>query len=280
MSITEIGSNQALLQLNQTTNTLDLTGKSGKSKRISSPKEGPSGSVQVTQSRSAFDDLQAFNAKLNSVATSIRVADSTMGKIETFIDRMIQQFGSITKNYPPFPPGSEDRVRFLRSFAAFRKQIDQLTYSPKDQGALKIMADPAVVPQAGNSQVVISSNAPPVTMHSQQVNTGPAGLNIPELPENATDNEITAAIKNLETAGKTLGQRQSGLATDALSIQQFLEANPKIDKFADSYVEAPKSSDTAEITAENKNPDPNQTLTIDSVKSLTKDQSQLSELLK
>ena len=280
MSITEIGSKEALLQLNHTAKTLDLTGKSGKSRRISSPKEGPSASGQVTRSRSVFDDLQAFNANLNSLATSIRVADSTMGKIETFIDRMIQQFGSITKNYPPFPPGSEDRVRFLRSFAAFRKQIDQLTYSPKDQGALKIMADPAVVPQAGNFKVVISSNAPPVTMHSQQVNTGPAGLNIPELPENATDNEISAAIKNLEDARKTLGQRQSGLATDALSIQQFLDSNPKINEVPGSYVKGPKSPDVAIITEENNGSTPNQTLTIESIKSLTADQSQLSELLK
>ena len=89
MSITEIGSNQALLQLNHTTKTLDLTGKSGKSRRISSPKEGPSASGQVSQGRSAFDALQAFNATLNSLATSIKVGDSTMGKIETFIDRMI-----------------------------------------------------------------------------------------------------------------------------------------------------------------------------------------------
>ena len=203
-----------------------------------------------------------------------------MGKIETFIDRMKEQLGRIIKNYPPFPPGSEERVKFLRSFTALRKQIDQLSFSPKDEGALKIMADPAVVPQAGDWNVVMGGNGPPVTIHSQQVNTGPTGLNIPELPENATDKEIYAAIKNLEDARKTLGQRQSGLATDALSIQQFLESNPKIDKFAGSYVEAPKSPDMAEITAENKSSDPKQTLTIESVKSLTKDQSQLSELLK
>jgi hypothetical protein len=45
-------------------------------------------------------------------------------------------------------------------------------------------------------------------------------------------------------------------------------------------VEAPKSPDMAEITAENKGSERNQTLTIESIKSLTKDQSQLSELLK
>jgi hypothetical protein len=280
MPITEIGSNQALLQLNNTTNTLDLTGKLGKNRKISSPKEGSSGSVQVSQSRPAFDDLQAFNATLNSVATSIKVADTTMGKIKTLIDQMIEQLGRILKNYPPFPPGSEERVKFLRAFAALRKQIDQLSFSSKDEGALKITADPAVVPQAGDWNLVIGGNGPPVTIHSQQVHTGPTGLNIPELPENATDKEISVAIKNLDDARKTLGQRQSGLATDVLSIQQFLESNPKINKVAGSYVKVPKSPDMAEITAENKSSRPNQKLTIESIKSLTKDQSRLSELLK
>ena len=236
--------------------------------------------VQVSKSRSAFDDLQAFNATLNSLATSIRVGDSTMGKIETFIDRMIEQLGSIIKNYPPFPPESEERCKFLRAFAALRNQIDQLSFSPKDEGALKITADPAVVPQAGDGNVVIGGNGPPVTIHSQQVHTGPTGLDIHELPESATDKEISAAIKNLEDARKTLGKRRSALATDALSIQQFLESNPKIDKFAGSSVEAPKSPDIAEINSENKSSELKQILTIDSVKSLTKDQSQLSELLK
>jgi hypothetical protein len=280
MPITEIGSNQALLQLNNTTNTLDLTGKLGKNKRISSLKEGSSGSVQVSQSRSAFDDLQAFNATLNSLATSIKVADSTMGKIKILIDQMIEQLGRILKNYPPFPPGSEERVKFLRAFAALRKQIDQLSFSPKDEGALKITADPAVVPQAGDRNVVIGGSGPPVTIHSQQVHTGPTGLNIPELPESATDKEISVAIKNLDDASKTLGQRQSGLATDALSIQQFLESNPKINKVAGHYVEEPESPDMPKITAENKGSESNQTLTIESINSLTKDQSKLSELLK
>ncbi len=279
MPITKIGSDQALLKLGYTTNKLDQTGKSGKNRNINFPKEGPSGSDQVSQGRSTFDDIQAFNATLNSVAASIRDADSTMGRIKTLIDRMIEQFGSIIKNYPPFPPGSEDRVRFLRAFAALRRQIDQLSVSLKDEDALKITADPAVVPQATDMKIVMGGNSSPVTIRSQQVHTGPTGLNIPELPENATDKEIYAAIKNLDNARKTLGQRQSGLGKDALSIQNFIGSNPKINIVTGTYVDAPKSPDVAEITAENKATEPNQTLSIESIRSLTKDQSYLSELI-
>jgi hypothetical protein len=280
MPITGIGSDQALLQSNITTNKLDPTAKSGKNRRISATKEGPSESVQVGQGRSVFDEIQAFNATLNSLATSIKDADSTMGRIKTLIDRMIDQFGSIIKNYPPFPPGSEERVKFLRAFAALRRQIDQLSFSAKEEVALKITADPAVVPQAGDWNLVIGGKKTPVTIHSQQVHTGPAGLNIPELPENATDKEIYAAIKNLDEARKALDQKRSGLAADALSVQQFLESNPKINKVAGSYVEAPNSLDMAGATAENKSSETNQTLTVESIKSLTKDQSRLLEIIK
>jgi flagellin-like hook-associated protein FlgL len=281
MSITEIGSNQSLLHLNFATNTLNsLKQKLGTNRRINVPKEDPSGGVKGSQNVAAFDDLQALNAFLNSVVTSIKVADSTMGKIETIIDQMKEQLGKIVKNYPPFPPGSEERVKFLRSFKALRQEIDQLSFSTNDEGASKIMANPGVVPQAGDSNTATGSNGPRLTIHSQQVHTGPTGLNIPELPENATDEEIDAAIKNLEDARKTLGQRQSGLAADALSIQQFLESNSKIDQLAGSSVEALKAPDLTEIAAENKSSEYKQTLTMESTKSLTKDQSQLSELLK
>ena len=281
MSITEIGSNQSLLHLNFATNTPNsLKPKLGTNTAISLPKEDPSGEVKVSQSGAALDDLQALNAFLNSVAMRIRVADSTMAKIETIIDRMKEELGKIIKNYPPFPPGSEERVKFLRSFKALRQEIDKLSFSSNDEGASKIMADPTVVPQAGDSKAVAGGKGPRLAINSQQVHTAPTGLNIPDLSENATDEEIDAAIKNLEEARKTLGQRQSGLATDALRIQQFLESNPKIDQFAGSSVEVPKSPNVTEVAAENKSSESKQTLRVESTQSLTQDQSQLSELLK
>jgi flagellin-like hook-associated protein FlgL len=281
MSIAEIGSNQSLLHLNFATNTPDsLKEKLGTGRRINVPKEDPSGGVKESLNAGSFDDLQALNAFLNSVATSIKVADSTMGKIETIIDRMKEELGKIIKNYPPFPPGSEERVKFLRSFKALRQEIDQLSFSTNDEGASKIMANPGLVPQAVDSNTAMGGNGPRLTIHSQQVHAGPTGLNIPELSESATDEQIDAAIKNLEEARKTLDQRQSILAADALSIEQFLEFNPKIDQFAGSSVEAFKSPDLAEIIAVDKSSEYKQTMTIESTKGLTKDQSQLSELLK
>jgi len=63
-------------------------------------------------------------------------------------------------------------------------------------------------------------------IRKQQVHTGPAGLNIPELPEDASDDEIIAALANLEAAQKRLLAKRKALAEDAEGI--FLPDSPHI----------------------------------------------------
>ena len=278
MSITKIGTDQALPLLNDTANTT-LTRKFGTSKRIDSPKEGASEWTQVNQGPSSFDNLQAINSILNSVAMSIRIADTAMEKIKTYIDQMKEQLGRIIKNYPPFPPGSEERVSFLRSFNTLRRQIDQLNFSPNDEGALRIMSDPSTVSAVGDWRVTAGENRPGGMIRTQQVHTGPTGLNISELPENATDEQIYAALRNLEEAQKALNQRRSGLAADALSLQHFLESNAKFKECSASDGKGFELADTTEAIAETESSEYKQTLMTESIPSLTKDPSQLLELL-
>jgi len=278
MSITKIGTDQALFNLNYTPNTTPAR-KFGTSKSIGSPKEGASEWAQVNQSSSAFDNLQAINSILNSVAMSIRIADTAMEKIKTYIDQMKEQLGRIIKNYPPFPPGSEERVRFLRSFNTLRQQIDQLNISPDDEGALRIVTDPSTVSAVGNWRVTAGENRPGGMIHSQEVNTGPTGLNIPELPENATDEQIYVALRNLEEVRKALNQRQSGLTADTLSLQHFLESNAKFKECSASDGKGFELADRTEAIAETKSSEYKQTLMTESLPSLTKDPSQLLELL-
>jgi flagellin-like hook-associated protein FlgL len=281
MSITKIGSDQVLFYLNQATNKIDsLAHKFSTGRRISSPKEGSSEWVQVSQGRFAFDDLQALNAIANSAAKSIKVADSTMGRIETLIDQMKEQLGRIIKNYPPFLPGTEERVKFLRSFTALRRQIDQLSFAPDYKEVVEITADPVTVPKAGDGEAAVGNRGPRTTILNQQVSIDAAGLNIPELSEKATDAEIQAAIESLQDAEKALAQKRSELAANALSIQQFLEFNTKFDKSLPSYPEAVKSADMTDVTAEIKSSENKQMLMIESTKSLTEDPSQLLELIK
>jgi flagellin-like hook-associated protein FlgL len=281
MSITKIGSDQAVFNLSRPTNAIDpLTRKSNTGRRITSAKEGSSRWVKVSPGRSAFHNLQAINSSLNLVAMSTRVADLAMETMETYIDQMKAELERIIKNYPPFPPGSEERVKFLRSFTALRRQIDQLSFAPDYKQDLKITADSMNVPRAGDWKAVVGNRGSRPAIPDQQVSIDATGLNIPELSENATDAEIQAAIESLQDAKKALAQKRSELATNALSIQQFLEFNTKFDESFPGYPEALKSSGMTEGTAENKSSGHKQTLMIESAKGLTEDPSQLLELLK
>jgi flagellin-like hook-associated protein FlgL len=281
MSITKIGSDQAVFNLSQTTNVIDpLTRKSNPGRKINSPKEGSSRWVQVSESQSSFNSLQSANSSLNFAAMSIRIADEAMGGVETYIDQMKAELGKIIKNYPPFPPGSEERVKFLRSFTALRRQIDQLSFAPDYKQDLKITADSINIPRAGDWKAVVGNRASRPAIPGPQVSIDATRFNIPELSENATDAEIHAAIENLQDAKKALAQKRSELAANALSIQQFLEFNAKFDESFPSYPEALKSADMTEGTAENKSSEHKQTLMIESAKSLTEDPTQLLELLK
>jgi len=55
-------------------------------------------------------------------------------------------------------------------------------------------------------------------IRSQQVHTGPAGLNILELPEDASDEDIFAALANLETVKIKLLSKRKALAEDAQEV--------------------------------------------------------------
>ena len=62
-----------------------------------------------------IDRLETVHSRFNSVARTIRIADENMGKIENYIDRMKTELQGIIKKYPPFPPGSEERVKRLKN---------------------------------------------------------------------------------------------------------------------------------------------------------------------
>ena len=144
----------------------------------------------------------------------MRGADEAIQKIETKLDEIKDRLLEHVKHYPPFGKGSQERVKLMKLFSAFRKEIDQLTIPADNYGAMKILADPSSTSDAGDWDIDIDTQGDHMTLHSQQVHTGPAGLDIPEMPEEATDDDITAAIKNLEAAHATLGQRSTKLTAD------------------------------------------------------------------
>ncbi len=175
-------------------------------------------SVKINDSLFEFSVSQSARSAINMVAASVRQTDLAMLEIEKQIDQMKARLIEHVKNFPPFLSGSEERVKLMKRFSAFRRQIDQLTIPPDNPGAAHIMADPSITGPAGDWKIDIDDNNHQRTIQRQPVHTGPEGLNIPELPQTATDKEIYAALENLDSAKELLGHRRSGLAADFKQI--------------------------------------------------------------
>ncbi|MBW4055027.1 MAG: hypothetical protein HIU83_06455 [Proteobacteria bacterium] len=143
-----------------------------------------------------FDSIHASHYSRNEVAASIKSADSTMVEIGTKIDSMKETLQIIVKNFPPYPPGSNDRINFLRNFNSLRQQIDALT-----------------IPRPNETSAI--------ALKLRGLNTGKGGLNIPALADTvpeATDPQIHQAIGNLDSARKTLDAGRVALAGEAATL--------------------------------------------------------------
>jgi hypothetical protein len=176
----------------------------------------PDGWVEIDRSRFPLSKRQASTSNLNAVARSIRLADKTMKEIGKHVDDMKSRLKTHVKNYPPFPPGSEERVKVLKSFSAFRKLIDELTMPPDDDTAAMILN---VTPgETGDAGIVLEHEGFGKTVRSQPVGTDPGGLDIPEFPARAADTDFEFMIEKLDRAGRTLENRRTGLQADAAGI--------------------------------------------------------------
>lgn len=87
----------------------------------------------IRRSHGDFAVLQKINDRLNSTAKIQRTFENRFEKLNDSIERMKAALEGILKQFPPYPPESEDRIRALRSYAFFRKMIDQLTLPPPEK---------------------------------------------------------------------------------------------------------------------------------------------------
>ena len=279
MSDIPIGTNQRLFHLNSLKMKMDsLTQELGSGKKIASPKDNPSAWKKASTSNAAFNHLQSINSSLNSIAMNIRVADTTMDTIGDNLDTMESHLEMMIKNYPYFPQDSPERAELINNYNALRTQIDQMTMPSKDEGAKKIMSDPSVVSDAGDWEIMVGESNAKKTIHSWQVHTGPTGLNIPELPENATDSEILEAIANIKAARDTLEQRRMGLAKDAAGIARWVERNIKTANFHRERAEKIENADMNELAAQIMSVELRHSLSIELIRSIAETQSQLITL--
>lgn len=147
--IQNIGTEKVPLIANRVANAPDLSLKQA---RIESSGSGNSDQELVVRlSSKAIDVAKIQEAKdsFNDTAKTIRTADKALEHTNEYVEQMKASLNAIVKQYPPYPPGSEERVSYLRSFNAFRRLIDQLSLS-SDPAQGKISEDIAQTAE-GNS---------------------------------------------------------------------------------------------------------------------------------
>ena len=197
-----------------------FTGGLGEKKYASTIHDKSGVNVDVPKDHVAYGHIQSAQNQMYDLSKSIRVADETMGRIEDFIEKMKKSLVTHLKNFPPFLQGSEERVKLLKIFNSFRKQIDQLTFPPEDHLAGQIMAGNL---ESSEEKTPLTVDEGGIVIQRQPVHTGYAGLNISSLPLEATDEMIQEGIDQLEAAQTTLKQRRESLAQDLRSVLERIK---------------------------------------------------------
>lgn len=280
MSLSRAGINQAIYHLDKASRDMDTVNRRlNTGRKIHSAKDDPAEWSKLQMVKAAGAGVRNVNDTLTLVAGNILAADGAMEMIGRYIGMMKADLEAIIKNYPPYPMGDPKRAKYLRSFIALRDEIDRITIPPRDPGAKKIMSDPSVNPGAGDWDVIINSEGARAVIHSRQVHTGPAGLDIPALSETSTDAEITAAIDRLDHAMAILSSRRAGLGADFAGVKRGRDINEKMGVFFRKEAERIEAVDMNEAAALAKSIEVRHAIQVESLKGLSDSQAMFLELL-
>ncbi len=222
MITSKIAANQAFAHVNRMQKVDDASRQHhGRDEAIKTPKGETIEGIKAEISSFSLNPSHQFNTEFNAVVKSIRIADKAMGEIETNIEQMESEVEMFLKQYPPYPPGSEDRVNYLSRFALLRKQIDQLTFPP-DSGAKQIIGRS---PNSNSSdwEIEIGGKKIGTTIRRQPVHSGKDGLALPEIDAHSTDAQVADMQKALGSARQQVQKRRSMLAEDAIRVIRFAE---------------------------------------------------------
>ncbi len=81
---------------------------------------------QYINVQGAYGALSGDKEAANHVAANIH----GLGEVRSLVSRVRESLELIVKSFPPFPPGSLERERFLNSVAGIRAMIERLTFPP------------------------------------------------------------------------------------------------------------------------------------------------------
>lgn len=183
----------------------------------------------VKKGYTSQDSLRSFHLQANAIAKSLRTDDKTLGKAERLLDKIEGPLQAIVKAYPPFPSGSEERVKMLKSFNSFRKMIDKLTI-------------PAVKDSSSPDRTIgmeSSSEGLPLLgsdFDAEQPSMPEEYLSIPILPEKADDEEIYNALEKINDAKATIFEIRERLFDKAARVKEmFHQEHPYMENITGKF---------------------------------------------
>lgn len=158
----------------------------------------------------AFNDLQNNKEAVNDLAKSVRDVAKFIDKVADRLDKMADSLKEIVKNFPPFPPGNEDRLRLLKSYNSLRQQIDSMTFPPPPDFDGTRQALTGRGSSADASGTVAIGGSISVSFEFRQLTAS-----LPTLPDGSDGEASTAQVNEaqsgLQDVSATLAKHQSSL---------------------------------------------------------------------
>jgi flagellin len=248
MSTFTSGINQSLSNIesaDQAATRLSQQLSSGR--KIQTAEDDPSTWLEASRADSTSTYLDAVHTGLQEVSTDLSVVNTAMQAIGGYLSSMQGQLQQALS----YPAGDPNRQQYIANYNTILQQIDQTVNTESQAGARNLMSDPATDPQAGNLQVLVGLNGQTRTVHAQEVDTGPNGLNVPALdPATATDADVQAALTSLTSAQSTLASRQMVLGADTADIQDYTTQVSATSGLYQTQVDALTTGDPSEAAAE------------------------------
>lgn len=154
-----------------------------------------------------------------------------MHEIGMRIHRMEEALSAMIKQYPPYPPGSEERIEVLKKVNTFRKQIELLTLPPPtDQNTeVDLIPLPTLEPETNELIKATADDGKDKRSIFGIFNEKDSAVHfLPEITENADDGEIKASIMQLREAGAFIRRQRRHFQSETSALYQ--EKGGSIDK--------------------------------------------------
>jgi flagellin len=246
-------------------------------KKVESARDDSSIWVTADRVESAGSILSAVHTGLTEMVTNLGIVDTTMQTVGDDLDTAASQL----RQAQGFALGDQSRAQYITNFNNVLQQIDSVVNTTQDTVARNLMTDPVANPQAGSVQVLVGPDGEMRTVHAQEIDTGPQGLNLGALnPLTATDADITAALQSLDIARATLASRRSALGIDTADIKRYQSQTSKISSLYQSAVESLTGADPTETALQLQSVQLQHSLALQTLASISSDRNAVLELLR